>query len=80
MRGERNALFQNRKLITWKQTGYCEANAERVLKLRYMRKTTETPAKAFNGKYTTRFIINTALGVKSYNSGRKRALWKYIFF
>lgn len=53
MRGERNALFQNRKLITWKWTGYCEANAERVLNLQYMRKTTETPAEAFNGKYTT---------------------------
>lgn len=53
MRGERNALFQNRKLITWKWTGYCEANAERVLNLRYMRKTAQTPAEAFNGKYTT---------------------------
>lgn len=25
-------------------------------------------------------IINTALGVKSYNSGEEMALWKYIFF
>lgn len=45
-----------------------------------MRKTTETPAKAFNGKYTTRFTINTALGAGSYSTGQKGPLWKYIFF
>lgn len=80
MRGERNALFQNRKLITWKWTGYCEANAERVLNLRYMRKTTETPAKAFNGKYTTPSHYKHSSGSEELQQWRKNGIIEIRIF